>query len=206
MRKSLLLGTLVSLCLSSTAIAETVYFPEEIVPLQVDNEKVEQSFFSRVDELELDPGTYKFKLKYTDLYEQGYDEHQVVDSDPFWVAVTIEQDNDYDIVFNRADNVVAAKVFAQSPLVSLQARGSSLGTPLSSTTEPMQEQVSTTASSTTVTSNSAAVEAQVNQAKSVGSISKLEGGPSAAAMLEFWWQQASAKEQHAFINKVTKSK
>ncbi|MFP3830958.1 DUF2057 family protein, partial [Pseudomonas sp. SIMBA_021] len=57
--------------------------------------------------------------------------HEVVESEPFWVDITIEAGTDYTLVFNRAENAVAAKVFAQSPMVSLKAKGSALAAPLS---------------------------------------------------------------------------
>ncbi|MCQ8880119.1 DUF2057 domain-containing protein [Pseudoalteromonas shioyasakiensis] len=206
MRKLLLLSTITLLGLSTSTLAETVYFPEEIVPLQVGDKKVEHSFFSRVDELELAPGSYKFKLKYTDLYEQGYDAHQVVDSEPFWVSVTIAEGEDYDIVFNRADNAVAAKVFAESPQVSLQARGSSLGIPLDSASAPQQTQqakaqVAPTAQTQAVAVAPIAVNAPVSKPSPTNAV---DGAPNAAAMLDFWWQQASPQQQQAFLDKVRK--
>ncbi|MBB1335880.1 DUF2057 family protein [Pseudoalteromonas sp. SR44-5] len=212
MRKQILLSGIVSLFLSATSVAETVNFPEEIVPLQVGDKKIEHSFFNRVDEIELVPGVYQVKLKYTDLYEQGYDEHQVIDSEPFWVTMTIAANTDYDVVFNRADNAVAAEVFAEAPQVSLQAKGASLGTPLAIIAEPdltssassqvATVQVAPTAASTTrAAPNAANLQAPVSRpAPNAGN------APSAAAMLDFWWQQASAQEQQAFIDKVTKNK
>ncbi|CAM4043813.1 MULTISPECIES: DUF2057 domain-containing protein [Pseudoalteromonas] len=210
MRKYIFLSGIVSLFLSVPSIAETVSFPEEIVPLQVGDKKIEHSFFSRVDEVELTPGVYQLKLKYTDLYEQGYDEHQVVDSEPFWVTMTIAADTDYDVVFNRADNAVAAKVFAEAPQVSLQAKGQSLGTPLSVIPEPnfssgaAAQVASTKAAPTASTAAIASVTAaQAPVSRPAPSVSN---APNAAAMLDFWWQQASAQEKQAFIEKVTKSK
>ncbi|MGR3983277.1 DUF2057 family protein [Pseudoalteromonas sp. 1181_04] len=212
MRKQILLSGIVSLFLSAASVAETVNFPEEIVPLQVGDKKIEHSFFNRVDEIELVPGVYQVKLKYTDLYEQGYDEHQVIDSEPFWVTMTIAANTDYDVVFNRADNAVAAEVFAEAPQVSLQAKGASLGTPLAIIAEPdltssassqvATVQVAPTAASTTrAAPNAANLQAPVSRpAPNAGN------APSAAAMLDFWWQQASAQEQQAFIDKVTKNK
>ena len=212
MRKQILLSGIVSLFLSATSVAETVNFPEEIVPLQVGDKKIEHSFFNRVDEIELVPGVYQVKLKYTDLYEQGYDEHQVIDSEPFWVTMTIAANTDYDVVFNRADNAVAAEVFAEAPQVSLQVKGASLGTPLAIIAEPdltssassqvATVQVAPTAASTTrAAPNAANLQAPVSRpAPNAGN------APSAAAMLDFWWQQASAQEQQAFIDKVTKNK
>ena len=201
MRKLLLVSTIVSLGLATAAMAETVSFPEEIVPLQVGDKVIEHSFFSRVDELELAPGTYKFKLKYTDLYEQGYDEHQVVDSEPFWVSATIEQGQDYNIVFNRADNAVAAKVFAESPQVSLQAKGLSLGVPLDSAASPKEGQGSHVVAAPI--GNKQPIEVAPNAPISQPAPA-VAGTPSAAAMLDFWWQQASPQQQQAFLDKVIK--
>ncbi len=199
MYKSVVFSGVVSLLLSSVALAETVSFPEEIIPLQVGEKVIEHSFFSRVDELELNPGTYSLKLKYSDLYEQGYDEHQVIDSEPFWVMATIEQGNDYDIVFNRADNAIAAKVFAESPQISLQAKGASLGLPLQTSMTAPRAQVAPTSS----TNQPAVASAPVSAPISKPAPAKAQA-PSAAAMLDFWWQQASPEERRRFINKVTK--
>ncbi|NMM42732.1 DUF2057 family protein [Pseudoalteromonas arctica] len=108
--------------------------------------------------------------------------------------------------FNRADNAVAAEVFAEAPQVSLQAKGESLGTPLAIIAEPdltssassqvATVQVAPTAASTTrAAPNAANLQAPVSR--------QAPTAPSAAAMLDFWWQQASAQEQQAFIDKVT---
>lgn len=205
MRKNLLLSSIVALFFSVPSIAETVNFPEEIVPLQVGDKKIEHSFFNRVDEVELTPGVYQFKLKYTDLYEQGYDDHQVIDSEPFWVTMTIAANTDYDVVFNRADNAVAAKVFAEAPQVSLQVKGESLGIPLAIIPEPNLSSgaVSPVAKAAAAASTTAITSATTAQAP----VSRpASNAPNAAAMLDFWWQQASAQEQQAFIDKVTKSK
>ena len=131
MRKLICLGSAAALLFSVSSMAENIHFPEEFVPLQVGERIIESGLFSRVDDVELAPGTYQLKLKYTDLYEDDYDTHEVVESEPFWVNVTVEAGNDYALVFNRANNAVAAKVFAESPLVSLKAQGSSLAEPLS---------------------------------------------------------------------------
>ena len=155
MRKSILLGSAAALLFSVSSMAENIHFPEEFVPLQVGERVIESSIFSRVDDIELAPGSYKLKLKYTDLYDLGYDDHEVVESEPFWVNVTIEAGKDYILEFNRAKNAVAAKVFAQSPQVSLKAKGSALAAPLSvisnaqlTNTVPVQQVSNTTAMAT----------------------------------------------------------
>ncbi len=206
MRKLVLLSSALMLFNSFSSVAETIHFPEEFVPLQVGERLIEQSFFSRVDDVELAPGTYQVKMKYTDLYEQGYDDHQVVESEPFWVELTVESGKDYDLVFNRANNAVAAEVFAESPQVSLKAKGSELAVPLSIVSyrvasTPVQAVASAPVAAT---SNKPATEKPVTlPAKVPGGQAGLKNMPNAAAMLEFWWQQASPEERRAFLQKVS---
>ena len=206
MRKLVLLSSALMLLNSFSSVAETIHFPEEFVPLQVGERLIEQSFFSRVDDVELAPGTYQVKMKYTDLYEQGYDDHQVVESEPFWVELTVESGKDYDLVFNRASNAVAAEVFAESPQVSLKAKGSELAVPLSvvsyrAASAPVQAVASASAAAT---SKKPATATPVTlPAKVPGGQAGLKNTPSAAAMLEFWWQQASPEERRAFLQKVS---
>tara|TARA_B100002049_G_scaffold236519_1_gene223512 strand:- start:283 stop:900 length:618 start_codon:yes stop_codon:yes gene_type:complete len=205
MRKSVLLGSVFALFYSASSLAETIHFPEEFVPLQVGERLIEQSFFSRVDDVELAPGTYQLKLKYTDLYEQGYDDHQVVESEPFWVEVTVESGKNYDLVFNRASNAVAAEVFAESPQVSLKAKGSELAMPLSIIgyrAAPAQAMASAPVAASS--SQPATTAPATLPAKVPGGQASLKNTPNAAAMLEFWWQQASPEERRAFLDKVTK--
>ena len=206
MRKLVLLSSALMLLNSLSSVAETIHFPEEFVPLQVGERLIEQSFFSRVDDVELAPGTYQVKMKYTDLYEQGYDDHQVVESEPFWVELTVESGKDYDLVFNRASNAVAAEVFAESPQVSLKAKGSELAVPLSVVSYPAASAPAQAVASAPVaaTSNKPATTVPVTlPAKVPGGQAGLKNMPSAAAMLEFWWQQASPEERSAFLQKVS---
>ena len=84
MRKSILLGSVAALLVSASSLAENIHFPEEFVPLQVGERVIESSIFSRVDDVELAPGTYQLKLKYTDLYDLGYDDHEVMPRQPEW--------------------------------------------------------------------------------------------------------------------------
>ena len=199
MRKLVLLSSALMLFNSFSSVAETIHFPEEFVPLQVGDRLIEQSFFSRVDDVELAPGTYQVKMKYTDLFEQGYDDHQVVESEPFWVEVTVESGKDYDLVFNRASNAVAAEVFAESPQVSLKAKGSELAMPLS-----IVSYRAASAPAPVVASSKPATAVPVTlPAKVPGGQAGLKNTPSAAAMLEFWWQQASPEERRAFLQKVS---
>lgn len=208
MRKLVLLSSALMLFNSFSSVAETIHFPEEFVPLQVGDRLIEQSFFSRVDDVELAPGTYQVKMKYTDLFEQGYDDHQVVESEPFWVEVTVESGKDYDLVFNRASNAVAAEVFAESPQVSLKAKGSELAMPLSivsyrAASAPVQAVASAPVSATSTSNKPATAVPVTLPAKVPGGQTGLKNTPSAAAMLEFWWQQASPEERRAFLQKVS---
>ncbi|MDI4653931.1 MULTISPECIES: DUF2057 domain-containing protein [Pseudoalteromonas] len=208
MHKLVLLSSALMLFNSFSSVAETIHFPEEFVPLQVGERLIEQSFFSRVDDVELAPGTYQVKMKYTDLYEQGYDDHQVVESEPFWVELTVESGKDYDLVFNRASNAVAAEVFAESPQVSLKAKGSELAVPLSivsyrAASAPVQAVASAPVAATSTSNKPTTAVPVTLPAKVPGGQAGLKNMPNAAAMLEFWWQQASPEERRAFLQKVS---
>ncbi|MEO2281572.1 DUF2057 family protein [Pseudoalteromonas pernae] len=172
-----------SLTLMSAAHAEMVSFPAEILPLQVNDKVIEHSFFKSVDELELQPGSYNLKLKYSDLYEAGYDAHEVIESEPFWVTLTVESGKDYQVVFARAKNLDAAKEYAKSPFVSVKVKGKQVARTLPAVAPAV-----------------APVPAVTTAPKEVSA--PAPSGVSASAMLEFWWQQASPEERKAFLQKV----
>lgn len=198
MRKPMLITAAAALLMSMSVSAGNIHFPEELVPLQVGERVIESSLFSRVDDIELAPGSYRLKLKYTDLYELGFDDHEVIESEPFWVDITIDDNKDYDMVFNRADNAVSAKIFAEAPLVSLKAKGASVAQPLS------------VISNTQLASQKPALQNTVpagptRPSQPIKPIAPINGKgmPSAPQMLEFWWQQATIAERKAFLEKVT---
>lgn len=192
----MLMASLLLLINSTVSMAETISFPEEIIPLQVDNRVLEGSLFSAIEQVELAPGQYQLKLKYSDLYEDGFDSHAVVESKPFWVNVTIEAEKDYTLAFNRANNVVAAKVFAESPNVSLKENASAISTPLTVLADVGM-----------VLERKSALTVQSKQLNTVtdspASMGELQA-PNASEMLDFWWQQASVEQRNDFIKKVTK--
>lgn len=200
MRKLMLISSAVALLFSVSSMAENIHFPQEFVPLQVDSRVIESSLFSKVDDLDLDPGTYQLKLKYTDLYEDDYDTHEIVESEPFWVSVTVQADKDYTLVFNRAENAVAAKVFAQSPMVSLKAQGNELATPLSVISK------SQLAKDMTVNQSVDTPAGPQKPSRPIKPIAPINGKgmPSASQMLDFWWEQATLAERKAFLKKVSK--
>ena len=97
--------------------AATLSFPEELIPITVNGKQVEHSLFSKKLDFDLPIGTHKVQIKYSDLYELDYDEHQTVSSAPFWVEVAITQDGQYQIGFDRAKDADAAERFAKAPSV-----------------------------------------------------------------------------------------
>jgi uncharacterized protein YccT (UPF0319 family) len=199
MRKLMFLSSAVALLFSVSSVAENIHFPEEFVPLQVGERIIESSLFSRVDDLELAPGTYQLRLKYTDLYEDDYDTHEVVESEPFWVDVTIEAGKNYTLVFNRASNAISAKAFAQAPEVSLKTKDNPLAVPLETISN--SELASAMPAKLAAAHQTSRLKPQV--IKPIAPING-KGMPSAADMLDFWWQQATPAQQKAFLEKVTK--
>ena len=182
--------------LMNTAYAEVVSFPQEILPLKVNDKTIEHSFFQPVDELELAPGSYRLQLKYSDLYDTGFDDHEVIESEPFWVTLDVAAGQNYELVFDRARSAAAAKLFAQSPVVRLRANGQSLAA-----TMPSAAPVAASNSETAAPAVKP-VSASVSAAPKAVSVAPATQGISAASMLEFWWQQATPAERQAFLRKV----
>lgn len=191
---------LLLIALVPAAHAAKLNFPEEIIPLQVGEKTIEHSFFSKVREVQLEPGQYQLKMRYSDLYEVGYDDHEIIESEPFWATVKITQQGQYHIEFNRPKNVVAAKTFAEQPLIQLQAPDESLATSLVvSKTAP---QLATNNAQPT-SSQASAAQSTAGASSSSQSMS-MPAPPAAAhpdvvAMLQYWWQQATPAQRKAFL-------
>lgn len=165
--------------------AATLTLPEELIPLQVDDDPVSNSFFRKVSSLELSPGSHMLKLKYEDLYETGYDDHQIIESDPFWLQIEIGQAPTYKLVFDRAATAEGARNFADSPEVRLIAKGGKV------------------AATTKVTREKNAVPA-ANAFPVVKPADPQNSPPDAAAMLDYWWQQATPAQRAVFREKIKK--
>lgn len=196
-----------SLLLPSLAYAATVKFSEELIPLQVNENKVEHSLFSSVDEVTVSQGQHKIRVKYKDLYEIDYDEHEVIESEPFWLVVNIENNEAiYQLSMPRADDIDGAKQYIKSPFVTFKEQGANSQ---ALRLEPVKAQVvlsteqksKTHLPATTAPSNSAAPKSsskiQVVAEKSPNA--PVSQQPSALSMLEFWWSQASEQEKAAFL-------
>lgn len=188
--KGLFFAVLISSC--GLVQAATLSFPEELIPLKVNGEKVEHSLFSKKLDFDLPVGTHKVQLKYSDLYELDYDEHQTVSSEPFWVEVSIIQDGKYKIGFNRAKDIDAAEQFAQSPAVYVVT--------------PNNSQQKAVAVKPEVEVAPVVAERVKSAPQTVAPVSRkaVEGvtHPSAELMLHYWWQQADKKQREAFLKAV----
>jgi uncharacterized protein YccT (UPF0319 family) len=196
--KGLFLATLLGSC--SLAQAATLSFPEELVPLQVNGEKVEHSLFSKKLDFNLPVGTHQVQVKYSDLYELDYDEHQTVSSEPFWVEVTIAQDGEYRLGFNRAGSIDTAEKFAQSPSVYVI-------TPDNAQQKIAKVQPKAAIAPAVLNTGMNAGQASNTQltAKIPAKLSKhVQAGPnpSAELMLYYWWQQADKQQREAFLKAI----
>ncbi|TMP34836.1 DUF2057 domain-containing protein [Pseudoalteromonas rubra] len=189
------------LCVSllcGRVLAAQLHFPEELLPLQVGQQEIEHSFFNKVRELTLSQGMHQIRVKYTDLYEVGYDDHEVIESKPFWVTVEVSEQGSYHVGFTRADTLKAAKRFAKQPQLWLTAPDGTrspvktLAQQLKIQTVPVPE----------VAPAVARPVPPVTEAVATQAIAPQPAKPDAAAMLEFWWQQASPAQKAAFLKKV----
>ncbi|MBQ4813864.1 DUF2057 domain-containing protein [Pseudoalteromonas luteoviolacea] len=192
MKKISIFGVLVAL-FSGISVSGEVNFPEELLPLQVNDTEIEHSFFNKVRTLDLPAGVHRIKVKYSDLFELDYDEHEVVDSAPFWVEVEL-RDGDYQVRFEAIEDVEQARRFAKSPSIWLQAK--------------QGEKVSAKRVTQQLSKPAAPIKVAVAHHPEVSMPSLSEaptaGRPDAAAMLMFWWQQASPEQRAAFLATIKK--
>jgi len=179
--------------------AATLSFPEELIPITVNGKQVEHSLFSKKLDFDLPIGTHKVQIKYSDLYELDYDEHQTVSSSPFWVEVTINQDGQYRIGFDRAKDADAAEQFAKSPSVYVIAPNKSQQVAVK--VKPREVVAPAVVAATVQT---AATPMTITTQVAPKSRKQIEGvtHPSAELMLHYWWQQANEKQREAFLKAV----
>ncbi|MBD1583340.1 DUF2057 domain-containing protein [Pseudoalteromonas sp. S16_S37] len=182
------------------AHSATVNFSQELYPLQVNEQEIEHSLFNKVTKLTLAPGKYALKLKYSDLYELDYDEHEVVESEPFWVTMLIDQEGDYQLLFKRPVDVAQAEQFAKKPSVAVRQPDNQVVTLVR--IKPMVMHGGDVVSQQKMVSS--AVQATQVLVQPSSSVAKPKGvsHPDAFSMLEFWWQQANDAQRVAFLEKI----
>ncbi|MFY8301024.1 DUF2057 domain-containing protein [Pseudoalteromonas sp. SS15] len=179
--------------------AATLSFPEELIPITVNGKQVEHSLFSKKLDFDLPIGTHKVQIKYSDLYELDYDEHQTVSSAPFWVEVNITQDGQYRVAFDRAKDADAAEQFAKSPSVYVIAPNKSQQVAVK-----VKPKAVTAPAVVAATVQTAATPMAITTQIAPKSRKQIEGvtHPSAELMLHYWWQQADEKQREAFLKAV----
>ncbi|GMM86568.1 DUF2057 family protein [Pseudoalteromonas sp. MTN2-4] len=179
--------------------AATLSFPEELIPISVNGKQVEHSLFSKKLDFDLPIGTHKVQIKYSDLYELDYDEHQTVSSSPFWVEVTINQEGQYRIAFDRAKDADAAELFAKSPNVYVIAPNKSQQVAVKVKPKAVVAPAVVAATVQTV-----ATPMTITTQVAPKSRKQIEGmtHPSAELMLHYWWQQADENQRKAFLKAV----
>ena len=177
--------------------AATLSFPEELIPITVNGKQVEHSLFSKKLDFDLPIGTHKVQIKYSDLYELDYDEHQTVSSAPFWIEVTINQDGQYRVAFDRAKDVGAAEQFAKSPSVYVIA-------PNKSQQVAVKVKPKAASAPAVVAAQVQTTPISITTPVAPESRKQIEGvtHPSAELMLHYWWQQADEKQRKAFLKAV----
>ncbi|MCG7536021.1 DUF2057 domain-containing protein [Pseudoalteromonas sp. OOF1S-7] len=214
MKKTRIFYFLLVSLLSGQVVAAQLFFPEELLPLQVGQQEIEHSFFNKVRDLSLAAGRHQLRVKYTDLYEVGYDDHEVIESKPFWVTIEVAERGDYHVEFERADTLKAARQFAKQPQLWLKAPDGTR-TPVKTLTQQLRirsvpEAVEMPKTPVTKPDYADSLPVEPPVAPQAGksavpvesAVAPQAGKPDAAAMLEFWWQQASPAQRAAFLEKV----
>ena len=111
-------------------------------------------------------GVHKLKIKYSDLFELDYDDHEIVESNPFWVEILVSEGEKYQMVFNKPEDEIEARDFAKSPSVMLEII--STGKLIEATKSSKLAEIVTLIKA-----------------------SEVIKAPKALHMLKYWWQQAS---------------
>lgn len=195
MKKISIFGIFIALY-SGISVAGEVNFPEELLPLQVNDREIEHSFFNKVRQLELPAGVHRIKVKYSDLFELDYDEHEVVNSKPFWVEVTIK-DRDYQVRFESIEDVEQARAFAKSPKIWLQPqKGDTVAA------KRVKAQIAAAPMPVVREPVPTVVKAHSQKESSTDHVAPRAGKPDAVSMLEFWWQQATPEQRTAFLMSI----
>lgn len=172
--------------------ANELVFSDGLLPLEVNNKAISQSFFNKIDRLTLSKGNYLIKLQYQDLFESDDDDHQWVRSLPFWVSIVISDEGLYRLGYNPLHTVEQANAFAKNPELTLSHPNKQVTIlnvskiPLSfEKNKPMENKLSKSAN---LKNDSAAITTQ----------------PSSLEMLNFWWQHASDEQKLQFLQSVKK--
>ncbi|MBQ4879243.1 DUF2057 domain-containing protein [Pseudoalteromonas luteoviolacea] len=195
MKKISIFGIFIALY-SGFSVAGEVNFPEELLPLQVNEREIEHSFFNKVRTLDLPAGVHRIKVKYSDLFELDYDEHEVVDSKPFWVEVSIT-DDDYQVRLQPIDNVEQARAFAKSPKIWLQPeKGGKV------VVKQVKAQIVVAPVPVVRESAPTQVKTAPKIQENVEQVAPSTGKPDAVSMLEFWWRQATPEQRAAFLTTI----
>lgn len=179
--------------------AAKLSFSEELIPLKLGERTIEHSLFSRKDNFELAAGTYLIEVKYKDLYEIDYDSHQTIESEPFVVKVVVDDaEASYAVSMPRAEDISGAKQYVANPFVEISKNQQA-----AVRVYPLTQKELYTQATNPIT----VAPAQPNNVQPTNTISAVKPAPKAAhpdaaAMLEFWWQQASPAQRAAFLEKI----
>ncbi len=163
------------------SFAAKVAIAPELLVQSINGTPVTQSLFSTTDSITLEQGNHTLAFVYKDVYESDYDDHDVITSESFTLALTIDDENaDYAIEFARPETVEGAKDFAANPNVSAITLRN-------------------------LAKAKAAPVVIAKKAEAPAPAKAMEPVPNAQRMLLYWWQQASASEREAFLKKIKKA-
>ena len=188
---------LVFILLAPFSQAATLQFSEELVPLRVDDKKISHSFFSTTSKVTVQLGKRMVQVKYKDLYETDYDEHETIESEPFWVSVNVQDpDGVYLVSMPRPDDIEKAYEYVKKPFVTLAKTGDS-SKPIM--LKPVTVPVISVAQNNEVQSSIQHLNKNIGNSVKAQISAPVSKSPNATAMLEFWWNQATAEERKQFL-------
>ncbi|KGJ98759.1 YccT family protein [Thalassotalea sp. ND16A] len=190
--KSTLLPLLLGFSMFSVTAAELIV-PEDFIVQRLNGEEYSRSIFSSETTLNIPEGQNILVLQYSSIFDDDMEDHHItVASKPFILLFTVGKEATLSFSYPEQLNQQDAKRFAKSPLVKLvKPDGDAVAVMIQSLAS-----YNDTALKQSLLRRDEIAQQRSTQGED-GIISKTS--PENLAMLKYWWQQASAKEQQEFL-------
>ncbi|MCL1123916.1 DUF2057 domain-containing protein [Shewanella surugensis] len=207
---------LLTLLASSSCLAATLTIPMSFEYLAIDGQKIKTNIFTHKADLQLQPGSHKIAIRYSDMVEDDYSDSEYrVESSPFIVTLDVNGDYQYHLLPVGGIPVKDPNTFSKSPKVIIK-RGDNGAVDYQVkqtdfTEESFVSQLFTrnkqdidpkmAATAATSKGNAAPIpqpQDPITHATSNNTTST-QSSKEAQKMLKYWWEQADAPTRKAFM-------
>jgi uncharacterized protein YccT (UPF0319 family) len=200
-----------SLCVQADAQQATLFIPEELNILSVDNVKHTGKLFSSDDTtLKLKPGQHRILVEYEVIWDVSSDDHERILSKPFLIIFSAEASRQYAIKLPSFNNVDEVQKYANKPVFSLIDRSTNRPVAIKVVYHAAERGFFGQFNNPVVPARpvqNPAPAAAVPAKKPVNSQRTgitTTGSNMPLKMLEYWWSQANEQQRKHFIESIKK--